>query len=507
MDEPRSTSISVGGGDTVREIAVRARAGSPPGIFWLGGFRSDMAGSKAVALDAWAGRNGLACTRFDYSGHGISGGTFLDGTISRWLEEAEAVFAAFASGPQIVVGSSMGGWLALLLGKRLRAGGMAERLAGMVLIAPAVDMTRDLMLDNFDAAARRDLEETGRVERPSEYSGEPDIYTRALIEDGETHLFGPHPIEAGCPVHVIQGMRDADVPWQHATALMERLAFDDAVLTLVRDGDSQAVAARGHRAPGDGGRGHAAARRTQRRAFRASPRRTMSSDTEITDEVRRLARRFADETVRPVAGMLDRDENFPADIYGADGRTGPVRDHGAGGVGRGRAGRDGVRHRDGGTGARLRLDRRPVRAGGADRDAADAARDAGAARPAAAGHPRGPHARRLLPDGGRGRVRPVEPEDDGDAHAGRLVAERHQAVDPQRPRRRFRLRAGAHRSGGRASRAEHLRRRSRGAGRVARQTRAQDGAAGEPGRGRWPSTASRSATMRCSARRGAASTS
>ena len=175
--------------------------------------------------------------RFDYSGHGGSGGRFEDGTISLWLEEAEAVFDAFADGPQIIVGSSMGGWMALLLAKRLRERGYTNRLAGMVLIAPAVDMTKDLMSDSFGEAERRALDEQGFCARPSSYSGEPYVITRALIEDGERHLFGNRPIETGCPVHVIQGMRDPDVPWQHATALMERLAFDDAVLTLVRDGD------------------------------------------------------------------------------------------------------------------------------------------------------------------------------------------------------------------------------------------------------------------------------
>ena len=175
--------------------------------------------------------------RFDYSGHGGSGGRFEDGTVSLWLEEAEAVMDAFADGPQIVVGSSMGGWMALLLAKRLRERGYTNRLAGMVLIAPAVDMTKDLMSDGFGEAEQRALDEQGFCARPSSYSGEPYVITRALIEDGERHLFGNRPIETGCPVHVIQGMRDPDVPWQHATALMERLAFDDAVLTLVRDGD------------------------------------------------------------------------------------------------------------------------------------------------------------------------------------------------------------------------------------------------------------------------------
>jgi pimeloyl-ACP methyl ester carboxylesterase len=237
MADARLEHLEVGAGAEARRIAVLRRDGVNPGVAWLGGFRSDMAGTKAEALDRWAAEAGHVCTRFDYSGHGQSGGRFEDGTISRWLEEAEAVFARFAPGPQVLVGSSMGGWIALLLAQRLRARGQTERLAGMVLIAPAVDMTKDLIWDMFDEAARRDIAEKGFHAQPSTYSDEPYVFTRALIEDGKRHLFGDQPIETGCPVHVIQGMQDEDVPWRHATALMEKLAFDDAVLTLVRDGD------------------------------------------------------------------------------------------------------------------------------------------------------------------------------------------------------------------------------------------------------------------------------
>ena len=237
MTAARLKYLETGAGQESRRIAVLSRAGKKPGIFWLGGFRSDMEGGKAEALDRWAAGAGRACTRFDYSGHGRSGGRFEDGTISRWLDEAAAVFDAFAKGPQILVGSSMGGWIALLLAQRLRDGEKQARLAGLALIAPAVDMTEDLMWDSMTQPERRALRRKGFIARPSAYSDAPDIITRALIEDGRRHLFGDRPIEAGCPVHVIQGMQDADVPWRHATRLMERLAFDDAVLTLVRDGD------------------------------------------------------------------------------------------------------------------------------------------------------------------------------------------------------------------------------------------------------------------------------
>jgi pimeloyl-ACP methyl ester carboxylesterase len=232
MEEKR---LSVG--QDRRDIAVLARPGVAPGVLWLGGFKSDMEGSKAEALDGWAAKCGQQATRFDYSGHGRSSGRFEDGTISRWLEEALAVFRNATSGPQIVVGSSMGGWIALLMAKALREAGETDRLAGLVLIAPAVDMTETLLWDRFDDAARREIEEKGFYEQFSHYSDEPYIFTRELIADGRSHLFSEAIIETGCPVHVIQGMLDTDVPWTHATALMERLALDDAVLTLVRDGD------------------------------------------------------------------------------------------------------------------------------------------------------------------------------------------------------------------------------------------------------------------------------
>ncbi len=237
MARTRLKHLEVGTGRAARRIAVARRAGKSPGLFWLSGFRSDMMGTKAEALDRWAAETRHGCTRFDYSGNGQSAGRFEDGTISRWLEEAEAVLLAHARGPQIVVGSSMGGWIALLLAKRLRERGEPERIAGMVLIAPAVDMTKDLMWDAMSTAKKRRLKRSGFLSEPSAYSDEPDIVTLELIEDGKRHLFGDRPIETGCPVHVIQGMQDPDVPWTHAARLMERLAFDDAVLTLVRDGD------------------------------------------------------------------------------------------------------------------------------------------------------------------------------------------------------------------------------------------------------------------------------
>ena len=229
--------IEVGQADAIRRIAVRAREGSLPGLFWLGGFKSDMQGTKAVALDAWAAERKRACVRFDYSGHGESGGDFVHGTIGRWLEESVAVFERFCAGPQVVIGSSMGGWMALLLARELaRRPASRASLAGLVLIAPAPDFTEELMWKGFSLEARHQIETTGAWLRPSEY-GDPYPITRNLIEEGRKHLLLGSTIEVGCPVHILQGARDPDVPWKHAFALAHRLPADDVVLTMIQDGD------------------------------------------------------------------------------------------------------------------------------------------------------------------------------------------------------------------------------------------------------------------------------
>jgi pimeloyl-ACP methyl ester carboxylesterase len=247
-DSPKDTpadsclqTLPLGNGDDVRAIAVRQRAAKTadagPGLFWLGGFKSDMRGTKAEALDGWGAAHGRAVTRFDYSGHGESGGDFKRGTISRWLEESVAVYREFCRGPQVVVGSSMGGWLALLLAEALKAQGGGAPIAGMVLIAPAVDFTEELMWKSFSAEVKREIKLKGAWERPSAYSEEPYLITRALIEDGRKHLLLGGLIETGCPVRILQGVNDADVPWQHAVELVSRFASDDVVITLVKDGD------------------------------------------------------------------------------------------------------------------------------------------------------------------------------------------------------------------------------------------------------------------------------
>jgi pimeloyl-ACP methyl ester carboxylesterase len=231
--------LDIGDGPERRAIAMRALEGTPPGLFWLGGYKSDMKGTKAVALADWAARQHRACVRFDYSGHGESEGAFTDGTIGRWLDESIAVFDACCHGPQILIGSSMGGWLALLMVRALRQRRQSRTasVAGLVLIAPAVDFTEELMWKRFTPEIKQELETNGVWARPSQYAAEPYLVTRQLIEEGRHHLLLGGMIECGCPVRILQGVADPDVPWQHAKALVARLACDDVVLTLVKDGD------------------------------------------------------------------------------------------------------------------------------------------------------------------------------------------------------------------------------------------------------------------------------
>ena len=223
-----------------RRLAVAARDAKTgvldPGIVWLGGFMSDMTSGKAAALDAWAEAHGRAALRFDYSGHGRSEGRFEDGTIGLWLDDALAVFRALTEGPRILVGSSMGAWIALLAARALAGVGEAHRIAGLVLIAPAVDFTETLMWERFPPEVRREIEGKGRWLRPSEY-GDPYPITRALIEEGRRHLLLGGAVRAYGPVHILQGMRDPDVPWRHAMTLVEHLASDPVAITLVKDGD------------------------------------------------------------------------------------------------------------------------------------------------------------------------------------------------------------------------------------------------------------------------------
>jgi pimeloyl-ACP methyl ester carboxylesterase len=232
------TFVQVGSENAARRIAVRPRTGRAPGLFWLGGFNSDMKGTKAVALDAWAAEHGRACVRFDYSGHGESEGKFVDGTIGRWLEESLAVFEQFCRGPQVVIGSSMGGWMALLLAREVAKSPRDASLAGLVLIAPASDFTEELMWKGFSPKIRDEIEGKGVWLRPSQYGdGTPYPITRNLIEEGRNHLLLGGSIDVGCPVRILQGAQDPDVPWQHAFKLVQRLPAEDVVLTMIQDGD------------------------------------------------------------------------------------------------------------------------------------------------------------------------------------------------------------------------------------------------------------------------------
>jgi pimeloyl-ACP methyl ester carboxylesterase len=220
-----------------RSLAVLSRKGAGPGVVWLGGFRSDMTATKATHLAAWAEGTGRAYVRFDYSGHGQSGGRFEDGTVSTWLADALAVIRARTRGPQILVGSSMGGYLALLATQALRAAGEVKRIVGLVLIAPAPDFTERLMWDVFPDAVKAEIMSKGVWMRASQYSPEPTPITRKLIEDGRNHLLLGAGITTGCPVHILHGTGDPDVPWQLSVELMGRLVGERVTLTLIKDGD------------------------------------------------------------------------------------------------------------------------------------------------------------------------------------------------------------------------------------------------------------------------------
>ena len=220
-------------------IAVRQQDGALPGLFFLSGYKSDMKGTKAAALAQWAQLHGRAFVRFDYSGHGESEGKFTDGTIGRWLADSLAVFDTCCHGSQVLIGSSMGGWLALLMIRALRKRGQngAATVAGVVLLAPAIDFTEELMWKRFTPVIKQELADKGVWQRPSQYGPEPYLVTRQLIEEGRNHLLLGGMIETGCPVRILQGIEDPDVPWRHAVELTSRLACDDVILTLVKDGD------------------------------------------------------------------------------------------------------------------------------------------------------------------------------------------------------------------------------------------------------------------------------
>jgi pimeloyl-ACP methyl ester carboxylesterase len=213
-------------------IAWRRTEGKAPTIVFLGGFRSDMSGTKATALAKWAARNDRAFLRFDYSGHGASDGRFEDGAVSDWAADALFAISSLTTGPVCLVGSSMGAWIGALLAKSL-----AARIAGAVFVAPAPDFTERLLLPSLSPEQRRAVETGGRVVIPSAYSSEPEIFTRRLIEDGREQSVMPGPIAFGGPVHILHGKCDEDVPWRMALDFAAAINAPEIRLTLIQDGD------------------------------------------------------------------------------------------------------------------------------------------------------------------------------------------------------------------------------------------------------------------------------
>ncbi len=213
-------------------IAYNRTAGSGPEVVFCGGFRSNMAGAKALALETHCAAAGRAFTRFDYRGHGESGGTFADGTIGDWLADTVAVLDQVARGPVVLVGSSMGAWIALLAART-----RPDRVKGIVLVAPAVDFTEVLIWQRLPAADRAVLQRDGVWLRESDYTDEPDQITLRLIEEGRNHLLFGQPIPFDGPVRILHGMEDETVPWQFATRTAEALTSEDVVVTFIKNGD------------------------------------------------------------------------------------------------------------------------------------------------------------------------------------------------------------------------------------------------------------------------------
>ncbi len=237
--EPQTLTVGVGA--EARNIAFITQSSGDlgkPGLFWLSGFMSDMASTKATAIAAWAAEHGLSSTRFDYSGHGISGSRIEDGTIGRWLDEAEAIFTGVTRGPQIIIGSSMGGHIALLLLRKLLRDRPAEaqRIKALLLIAPAWDMTEELMWKRFPDETLKEIFEKGFFKQPSAYAA-PYTITRKLIEDGRAHLLARKPFDPGRPVVILQGLLDVDVPASHTRELLTFLRGNEVKLIEIADGE------------------------------------------------------------------------------------------------------------------------------------------------------------------------------------------------------------------------------------------------------------------------------
>jgi pimeloyl-ACP methyl ester carboxylesterase/N-acetylglutamate synthase-like GNAT family acetyltransferase len=226
LPEPRFLEVAPD-----RRLAYHRIEGREPTVLFCGGYTSDMTGTKALALERWCRAEDRAYVRFDYCGHGRSDGRFEDGTIGSWAEDALAIVDRVTAGPLIVVGSSMGGWIMLLV-----ALARPERVRALLGIAAAPDFTEDLLLPEATEAQRLDLQRHGFWLQPSAY-GEPYPVTTRIIEDGRRHLLLRAPIAITCPVHLLHGQRDADVPWQTALRLAERLESDDVTIELIKAGD------------------------------------------------------------------------------------------------------------------------------------------------------------------------------------------------------------------------------------------------------------------------------
>jgi pimeloyl-ACP methyl ester carboxylesterase len=241
MDAEEPQFLEVGAGPRRSRIAYRFAPGkdaAAPALLWLPGFLSDMASTKAETLVEFARARGLAMLRFDYSGHGLSPGNLLEGAIGDWLDEAAAMLDLVKERRTVLIGSSMGGWIALLLARQLQQAGDLGRLAGLVLIAPAWDMTERLMWRKLSLKSKAKIETEGVFYAPSLY-GDPYPLTKRLIEEGRSHLLGngTGPIDLELPVRILQGIEDPDVPWGHALDLVDLLCCDDVELTLIKDGD------------------------------------------------------------------------------------------------------------------------------------------------------------------------------------------------------------------------------------------------------------------------------
>jgi pimeloyl-ACP methyl ester carboxylesterase len=213
-------------------IAYHRLAGAAPGVVFLGGFRSDMTGTKALFLEDYCRRRERAFVRFDYFGHGTSSGDFALGTIGRWAQDAVAVLDSLTEGKQILVGSSMGGWVMLLA-----ALARTERMHALIGVAAAPDLTEDLVWPRLNTAQQQELRETGAVTLPSEYDPGGYTYRLGLFEDGKRHLVMRGAIALECPVRLLHGIRDEAVPWETSLSLAERLSSRDVAVTLVKDGD------------------------------------------------------------------------------------------------------------------------------------------------------------------------------------------------------------------------------------------------------------------------------